>query len=172
MELPIFAGCLGGVPKQARFLTGRVGEELCYLDPHYVLPAVDRINLSQEIDTFRCSDFRLMDQEQMDPSVGVCLHLKSPRDLQVLTHAVERVRKKLYSSVRSIRKTVSLAMNAILQANSRCWRSLSLNLSLPVGWNKTSKTCSSRSAISTPVTALSPPFFLNEWFIYYQLITE
>jgi hypothetical protein len=43
MELPIFSGCLGGVPTKARFLTGRYGEKLSYLDPHHVEDTVGRI---------------------------------------------------------------------------------------------------------------------------------
>jgi cysteine protease ATG4 len=36
MSLPVFNGCLGGMPEKARFLTGRHEERISYLDPHYV----------------------------------------------------------------------------------------------------------------------------------------
>jgi len=43
MELSIFSGCLGGVPRKARFLTGKCGERISYLDPHHVEETVERI---------------------------------------------------------------------------------------------------------------------------------
>lgn len=36
MELPIFMGCIGGVPGKARFLSGKHGSKISYLDPHLV----------------------------------------------------------------------------------------------------------------------------------------
>lgn len=36
VNLQWFSGCLGGKPKQARFLTGRYRKALSYLDPHHV----------------------------------------------------------------------------------------------------------------------------------------
>jgi len=36
MKLPSFSGCLGGTPRKARYLTGRYGNDISYLDPHYV----------------------------------------------------------------------------------------------------------------------------------------
>lgn len=54
MTWPWTVGCLGGRPKQARFLTGRNADKLSYLDPHYVEKEIDRINLAQEIDKFSC----------------------------------------------------------------------------------------------------------------------
>ena len=31
-----FVGAMGGAPKRARFLTGRNGDKISYLDPHHV----------------------------------------------------------------------------------------------------------------------------------------
>ena len=36
MSLPVFAGGLGGAPGRARYLTGRNGTQISYLDPHHV----------------------------------------------------------------------------------------------------------------------------------------
>jgi len=36
MKLSMFIGCLGGIPKKARFLTGIYKDDISYLDPHYV----------------------------------------------------------------------------------------------------------------------------------------
>jgi hypothetical protein len=45
MKLPMFIGCLGGIPNKARFLTGIYDDKISYLDPHYVEDKVERINL-------------------------------------------------------------------------------------------------------------------------------
>ena len=49
MELPIFSGCIGGIPRKARFLTGKNNDKISYLDPHYVEDAVDRIHLKANL---------------------------------------------------------------------------------------------------------------------------
>jgi len=53
-------GCLGGIPKKARFLTGKAGDKISYLDPHYVTESVKKYELHKKIDTFNCKDYRLM----------------------------------------------------------------------------------------------------------------
>lgn len=62
MQLTMFCGCLGGVPRKARFLTGICGDKISYLDPHYVEETVDRIELQKKIDSFYCKDYRLMNR--------------------------------------------------------------------------------------------------------------
>jgi hypothetical protein len=46
MSLPIFNGCLGGLPQKARFLTGRLQDKISYMDPHYVECSVDQLHLA------------------------------------------------------------------------------------------------------------------------------
>lgn len=40
---------MGGVPKKARFLTGRQLDRISYLDPHYVESAVDQMSLNKKL---------------------------------------------------------------------------------------------------------------------------
>jgi hypothetical protein len=49
MQTPIFAGCLGGIPKKARFLTGCHEGKLSYLDPHYVFDCVPPMKLNKNL---------------------------------------------------------------------------------------------------------------------------
>ena len=36
MELPYFQGIVGGTPKKAFYILGRINDNYIYLDPHYV----------------------------------------------------------------------------------------------------------------------------------------
>ena len=72
MKKPIFIGCMGGVPKKARFLTGCNDSMISYLDPHHVEERVDKMRLQRELDKFMCKDYRLLTKEELDPNMGIC----------------------------------------------------------------------------------------------------
>lgn len=67
MSLPIFNGCMGGVPAKARFLTGRQLDRISYLDPHYVESAVDQMSLNKKLEVFQCKQIRFMTCDELDP---------------------------------------------------------------------------------------------------------
>jgi cysteine protease ATG4 len=42
--MPTSVGIIGGVPSKALYIVGHEGDDLIYLDPHYVQEHVDKSN--------------------------------------------------------------------------------------------------------------------------------
>ena len=42
MEIPSFQGVVGGTPKRAFYILGRINDHYIYLDPHYVQEAENK----------------------------------------------------------------------------------------------------------------------------------
>lgn len=95
MTWPCTLGCLGGKPGQARFLTGRLNESLSYLDPHYVQEEVEKQYLGQQLSRFVCKEYRLMDRQDLDPSLAFCFYLDSLSDLEYLVKSIEAQKVKI-----------------------------------------------------------------------------
>jgi cysteine protease ATG4 len=55
LSLPYSLGIIGGVPGKALYIVGFEGDEIIYLDPHYVQEHVDRCSLKLNLHTFFCS---------------------------------------------------------------------------------------------------------------------
>lgn len=81
MELASFSSCLGGVPDKARFITGKYGDHLFYLDPHLVQQSVYLQSLTQSMDTFTCKKVRTMECSELEPSLTLCFNLNNQIDL-------------------------------------------------------------------------------------------
>ena len=94
MKLASFSGCLGGTPKKARYLTGRYGEEISYLDPHYVETEVDRMNLKKEMDKFHCKEYLLMAREDLDTDIAICFLIRDFSDLNILLNTLDNLNKR------------------------------------------------------------------------------
>ena len=47
MSDPCFCGGLGGTPGKARYLTGRNGSQISYLDPHHVNEEIVKLSLEK-----------------------------------------------------------------------------------------------------------------------------
>ena len=58
MSMKSFSGMLGGKPNKALFFVGMQGDELIYLDPHYVQDSTNRKNLGDQMETYFCKSFR------------------------------------------------------------------------------------------------------------------
>lgn len=91
MSLPIFSGCLGGIPEKARFLTGRYEEMISYLDPHYVGDPVHPMTLTHNTSAFQCQEVRYMAREELDPQMALCFFLTGLEDLQMLVEAIDKM---------------------------------------------------------------------------------
>jgi hypothetical protein len=94
-----FCGCLGGAPGRARYLTGRNGSEVSYLDPHFVETEVNKMNLEKEISKFQCKDYRLMGLGELDNDVAICYLVRNQADLQALKEAIMQLGQRHHSGL-------------------------------------------------------------------------
>lgn len=74
-------GIMGGVPRKALYIVGYSGNQLVYLDPHYVQDYVDKKTLFENMETFFCKDFRTLYRDNIDPSMALAFYLRSLEDL-------------------------------------------------------------------------------------------
>lgn len=49
LKIPQFNGMIGGKPSKALYFVGADGEDLIYLDPHYVQSSSNRKNLPTQL---------------------------------------------------------------------------------------------------------------------------
>ena len=56
-----FNGMIGGKPKKALFFVGLQGEDLVYLDPHYVQDSTTCRNLETKMETYFCKGVRTIE---------------------------------------------------------------------------------------------------------------
>ncbi|KAF9200603.1 Cysteine protease atg4b [Haplosporangium sp. Z 27] len=81
-RLPQFLGIAGGRPGRSLYFIANQGNELFYLDPHFVKPRATQEELSSIPSTsFHCGIVRTMDIMEMDPSMMLGFLIQSEKDL-------------------------------------------------------------------------------------------
>ncbi|KAF9346800.1 Cysteine protease atg4, partial [Mortierella sp. AD094] len=81
-RLPQFLGIAGGRPGRSLYFIASQGNELFYLDPHFVKPRATQEELSNAPSTsYHCGVVRAMDIMEMDPSMMLGFLIHSAKDL-------------------------------------------------------------------------------------------
>lgn len=84
MESPMFQGILGGKPKKALFILGKISDRYLYLDPHVVHTAVNEGNFETEKQNYFCRKVRSCKNTSIDPSIGMSFYLENLKDIDDL----------------------------------------------------------------------------------------
>lgn len=80
MKIKASKGVIGGRPGKALYFVGTYnGDNMIYLDPHYVQPASQ--NLEQIKESYFCGSFRTCRAKSIDPSIGISFYLRDFKDL-------------------------------------------------------------------------------------------
>jgi hypothetical protein len=79
LECPFTVGIIGGKPNKSLYFVGYQDEEVVYLDPHVVRPAVkpDQDYSVDVLDSYHCKVPQRMNFEDVDPSLAVGFLLKT-----------------------------------------------------------------------------------------------
>lgn len=85
LRLPNFSGMIGGKPGKALYFVGLQGQDLVYLDPHFVQTSTTRRNLSNQIETYFCKSFRTISYSDIDPSIGIAMYIDGLEELQLFS---------------------------------------------------------------------------------------
>jgi cysteine protease ATG4 len=64
-KIPQFNGMIGGKPSKALYFVGADGEDLIYLDPHYVQSSSNRKNLPTQLESYFCQGLRTIQYSQI-----------------------------------------------------------------------------------------------------------
>lgn len=97
MHLPHFSGMLGGKPSKALFFVGTQGDQLIYLDPHFVQDSTNRKNLGENMETYFCNSFRTIPYSDIDPSLGLTMYIDDLEDLKDFSERVKVIEQKYKS---------------------------------------------------------------------------
>ncbi|KAM3127858.1 hypothetical protein pb186bvf_020048 [Paramecium bursaria] len=82
MELKYFQGIVGGKPKKAFYIIGRIADQYIYLDPHYVQESTTQDEIIRNPNTFKCQDIQLIPRNNIDTSMGLAFYLRNPQELE------------------------------------------------------------------------------------------
>jgi cysteine protease ATG4 len=82
LTFPQSVGVIGGKPRSALYIVGTQGDELLYLDPHFVQPSARSMDdLASQAATYVCSVPLLLPLTQAESSLGVGFMFSSNDDL-------------------------------------------------------------------------------------------
>jgi cysteine protease ATG4 len=86
LSLKSCVGIAGGRPNSSLYFIGTEGDNLIYLDPHHVRPAIPPkdVNSYDKVDIFgyHCAKIRLLSFSAMDPSMVVGFYFKNQDDFE------------------------------------------------------------------------------------------
>ncbi|CAG8446689.1 13196_t:CDS:10 [Acaulospora morrowiae] len=92
-KLPQFLGIAGGRPGRSLYFVGVQDDELFYLDPHFVRPAINLNNITEfPVEDYHSTIVRAMDVSEMDPSMLLGFLCQSSQDFDNLC---ERINKEM-----------------------------------------------------------------------------
>ena len=121
MRLPQFCGMLGGKPNKALYFVGTQGDELIYLDPHFVQDSTNRKNLGDQMPTYFCNSFRTIPYLDIDPSLGVAMYIDDIDDLKDFSEKMKVIEQK-YKSDFFLYVNMKNEMSSWGEEEQRRWR--------------------------------------------------
>ncbi|KAJ3327410.1 Cysteine protease atg4b [Blyttiomyces sp. JEL0837] len=94
-DLPHCMGIAGGRPNSSLFFLGYEGNNLIYLDPHYMRPVVESKDTSsyvpEDLASYHCPDVRLASIESIDPSMVIGFYCRDEADLLNFTNSAKKL---------------------------------------------------------------------------------
>ena len=72
MENKYFIGMTGGKKENALYFVGKINNRFIYHDPHFIQNSVDINNLSDNINTFKNTNIKSLNQYVIDTSIVIC----------------------------------------------------------------------------------------------------
>jgi len=90
LQFPQSLGILGGKPNSAYYFIGYQDNQVLYLDPHIVQPAV-RMDKDFVPETYHCNVPKKMQFEDMDPSLAVGFYCKSKDDFTDFCNRIDQL---------------------------------------------------------------------------------
>ena len=86
---------MGGKPNKALYFVGHQGQNLLFLDPHYVQKAIpERDSKKFETSSYTCQIPKTLDMRQMDPGLGIGFYLKTYQDFSNLKTYLKSMKNK------------------------------------------------------------------------------
>eukprot|EP00743_Colponemidia_sp_Colp-15_P006732 GILK01007259.1.p1 GENE.GILK01007259.1~~GILK01007259.1.p1 ORF type:complete len:729 (+),score=73.97 GILK01007259.1:176-2362(+) len=84
LSMPQSLGFIGGKPRFSLYFVGFQGEDVIYLDPHYVQPATHSIQevLSSTSKSYHCNKPRRMSLSKIDPSLAIGFYIRDESDFE------------------------------------------------------------------------------------------
>ncbi|CAG8647883.1 6772_t:CDS:10 [Funneliformis mosseae] len=96
-KFPQFLGISGGRPGRSLYFVAFQDDELLYLDPHFVRPAINLNKITEfPIEDYHSTIVRTMDISEMDPSMLLGFLCQSSQDFDQLCGRVEREMNSQY----------------------------------------------------------------------------
>jgi len=89
-HFPQTLGILGGKPNLAYYFVGYQDDQVLYLDPHIVQPAV-RMDKDFVPETYHCNVPKKMNFEDMDPSLAVGFYCKTKEDFLDFCNRIDKL---------------------------------------------------------------------------------
>ncbi|KAJ3210515.1 Cysteine protease atg4b [Clydaea vesicula] len=107
-EIPHCVGVAGGRPNSSLFFLGYKGEELIFLDPHFVRPSINIKELSnyklEDFETYHCEKPKFTSLKTLDPSLVLGFFVKDLSDLHQFFDFVEKKNSQLSYPILTIEK--------------------------------------------------------------------
>ncbi|CAD8076068.1 unnamed protein product [Paramecium sonneborni] len=98
MELPYFQGIVGGTPKRAFYILGKINDHYIYLDPHYVQESENKDQIQENKvlyrTTYSCKYIHLLNQKQMDTSMGLSFYIHNQTELLQFWRNIKLIKQK------------------------------------------------------------------------------
>lgn len=89
LKLQCSLGIIGGVPRKGYYFVGCVGNQLIYMDPHYVQDQITLSKLQYLIRTFENKELRKVSQSEVDPSMSFVFYIDSLEALRKFYNKIE-----------------------------------------------------------------------------------
>ncbi|CAD8166349.1 unnamed protein product [Paramecium octaurelia] len=98
MELPYFQGIVGGTPKRAFYILGRINDHYIYLDPHYVQEAENKDQIIENKmfnrTSYSCKYIHLLNQRHVDTSMGLSYYIRNKSELLQFWRNMKQIKQK------------------------------------------------------------------------------
>jgi len=120
LRQPQCVGILGGKPNFALYFVGFQGDELIFLDPHYVqdsLAHLRYVNITELAETYRSRKPKKIQLSALDPCIGIGFLLKNGEDLRDLESAFTEGPLRSLASFKQEQQQLSGVMKDLLKSS-------------------------------------------------------